>query len=213
VVLAITIIGCGQSTGVQTTSNSPTDPGPAPSTAPLPSVGPSIADASPGAKAAAQAPTEFTGRISCGPPVSPDRGGVSESVKVDGDGLLLTRYRGGAWEQTVTMSDPRLEGTLYHTYESDTYAPTGTGKGPGMFAATHRIENDAGIWESRSIGGAFADGTSIAESDRLEVWIGAGAYDGLVAIMEGIPLESACAFDVRGVIFSGGPVPVPYAPN
>jgi hypothetical protein len=212
VVLAITFIGCGQSAGVQTASVSPTDPAQAASTLPRPSVGPSMADTSPAAEANPQAPAEFTGRIRCGPPV-PGRGGVSASLKVGEDGLLLTRYRGGAWLQTLTMSDPRLEGTIYQTYESDTYLPTGTEKGAEMFAATHRIENEAGVWESRSIGGAFADGTYIGESDRLEVWIGAGAYTGLVAIMEATPLEGACAFDVRGVIFAGGPVPVPYALN
>jgi hypothetical protein len=178
-----------------------------------PSVGPSIAAASPAAGVVTQAPADVTGRIVCGPPVSPDRRGVSETLKVGEDGLMLTRYRGGAWIQKVTISDPRLEGTLYHTYESDSYVPTGTDKGPGMFAATHRIENDAGVWESRTIGGTFADGTNIGESDRLEVWIGAGAYDGLVAITESTPIETACASDVRGIIFAGGPVSVPYAPN
>lgn len=210
-VLTVTIVGCGQPAGIQTGPVT-TIPAVAATTSPQPSIEPSVADTSPGAEAAVQPPVEFSGRIKCGPPVSPDRAGVSQSLKVGEDGSL-TRYRGGAWMQTVTMSDPRLEGALYETYESDTYASTGTEKGHEMFAATHRIENDAGTWESRRIGGAFADGTYIGESDRLEVWIGAGAYDGLVAIMEGTPVESACAFDVRGVIFAGGPVPVPYVPN
>lgn len=201
--VSFTVMGCGQSAATSLPAKS----------SPLASVQPSASASATVAAAPPQAPAEFTGRIVCGPPVSPDRGGVSESLKVGEDGLVLTRYRGGAWVQTVTMSDPRLEGALYHTYETDTYVPTGSEKGPEMFAATHRIENETGVWESRSIGGAFADGTSIGEGDRSEVWTGAGGYAGLVAIMEATPLESACAVDVRGVIFAGGPVPMPYVPN
>ena len=39
--------------------------------------------------------------------------------------MVLTRDREGAWQQTVTMSDPRLEGAIHHTYEADMYRAAG----------------------------------------------------------------------------------------
>jgi hypothetical protein len=164
-----------------------------------------------GEVAAPQPPVEFTGSVVCGPPVSPDRGGDSETLDIGDEGMVLTRYRGGAWKQTVTMTDPRLEGTVYHTWESDTYATQGAEEGTGIWAATHRIENEAGAWEGRGYGGNFSDGTAIGDGGGNDsVWIGEGAYAGLIAIMESTPFEAQCGFEVRGIIFEGAPVPEPY---
>ena len=69
-----------------------------------------------------QAPVEVTGYVNCGPSVRSD---TTETLDIGEDGTVLTRYRGGAWQQTVTMSDPRLEGAIFHTYEADTYKPAG----------------------------------------------------------------------------------------
>lgn len=195
-VLAVAMIGCGQASAGGTGGAGPT---------PLP-------------------PVEFTGRIICGPPVSPDRGGDSETLDVGDEGMVLTRYRGGAWRQTVTMTDPRLEGTVYHTWESDTYAMQGAEEGTGVWAATHRIENEAGAWEGRDYGGNFSDGTAIGDEGGREtedslaaiddsVWIGEGAYAGLIAVIESTALEGACGVDVRGIIFDSGPVAKPYIPR
>jgi hypothetical protein len=209
-VAMVAVIGCGQPSGVATGGASPsTSPSPVTS----PSGEPSVAATA--AKEAPPPPVEFTGRIMCGPPVSSDRAGTEETLDVGDDGMTLTRYRGGAWRQTVTMSDPRLEGTVSHTYESDGYTEPAAEEGPSVWAATHRIENDEGAWESRAIGGNFSDGGPIgaAEFEAPAVYVGEGAYDGMIAIMESSPLEGVCGADVRGVLFGDGPVPVPYNPG
>jgi len=210
-VVVVAVIGCGQSSGTPTGGAGPST---SPSLTPSPSVSP--AEPSAAATAAKEAaapgpPVEFTGRIICGPPVSPDRQGTDETLDVGDDGMTVTRFRGGAWRQTVTMSDPRLEGAVYHTYESDEYAAPGAEAGPDVSAATHRIENEAGAWESRAIGGAYADGTSIGNGPQ--VLIGEGSYEGMIAIMEVSLLGDSCGADVRGVIFDDGPVPEPYNPG
>lgn len=176
-----------------------------------------------GEVAAPQPPVEFTGRIACGPPVSAARAGDSETLAVGDEDMVLTRYRDGAWRQIVTMTDPRLEGTVYHTWESDTYAMQGA-EGAGVWTATHRIENEAGAWEGRDYGGTFSDGTAIGDEAGIEtddtfaaindsVWIGEGAYAGLIAMIESTPFEAGCGVDVRGIIFDGAPVPQPFVPN
>jgi hypothetical protein len=109
------------------------------------------------------------------------------------------------------MSDPRLEGTAYETWEADSYAMPGAESGANVAALTFRIENEAGAWETRGYGGGFSDGTSI-EVTFPTVLIGVGAYEGLIAIMESTNLEGACGDEVRGVIFEGAPVPEPYIP-
>ena len=207
VVIAVGALGIG----VLRPDRTVTPAAPAPSTSPSPaaSVQPS---ASPSAAVAAQPPVEVTGTIACGPPVNPSRAGTAETVDVGSDGLVLTRTRDGAWVQTVTMSDPRLEGAIYQTWEGDSYRMPGAEKGPEMFAATRRIVNGDGAWESRSIGGAYADGTAIGETP--EVFIGEGAYEGLIAILETTSLDAqGCVGEMRGMIFAGAPLPEPYIPN
>ena len=84
------------------------------------------------------------------------------------DGTELTRNRDGAWQQTVTMSDPRLEGAIYHTYEADLYRAAGAdADGPTVTAYTWRITNDGGTWETRGNTATFADGSSIGDSSGL----------------------------------------------
>jgi hypothetical protein len=183
--VTVAVIGCGQ-----------------PSGGPTRGAGAAQEEAS-----APQPPVEVSGRITCGPPV---RSGSEVTVEV-GDEGILTRHRDGAWRQTVTMSDPRLEGTVYHTFEADTYAtPDGEGR-TEVWAATRRIENEAGSWEVQGFGGSYPDGTPIANT--AAVYIGKGAYEGLIAIMDESPLEDACGAEVRGLIFDGAPVPEPYVPG
>ena len=229
--LAVAMAACSTAA---TTTTTATTAASAATTTPTATTAAAVTSTSQGAVASAteaqdpvatpEAPAEFTGRIICGPPVSPARGGDSETLDVGDEGMVLTRYRGGAWRQTVTMTDPRLEGTVYHTWESDTYAMQGAEEGTGIWAATHRIENEAGAWEGQSYGGNFSDGTAIGEeggratADSLaaiedSVWIGEGAYAGLIAIIESTALEGTCGIDVRGIIFEGAPVPQPYIPG
>jgi hypothetical protein len=209
-IMAVAIIGCSQSSEGGTSVAGPTTTALSATTVTT-SVEPLATTTPPGEVAVPQPPVEFTGRIMCGPPVSSDRAGNSETLDVGDEGLVLTRYRGGAWRQTVTMTDPRLEGTIYETWESDTYGTQGAGEGTGIWASAHRIENEAGAWEGRGYGGNFSDGTAIGDDGGNDtVWIGEGAYAGLIAIMESTPLEARCGFEVRGIIFEGAPVPEPY---
>jgi hypothetical protein len=206
--LGILTMGCDQM------SENPTESAPrATATAPATSVEPGVVGASQEAPAE-QVPVEFTGTIICGPPVSADRAGTEQILDVGDEGMVLTRSRGGAWKQTLAMSDPRLDGTVFHTYETDEYALPGGDGGPSVGALTHRIQNDAGAWESRVIFGSYREGSPIASVDPPSVLIGEGGYDGLVAVMEvTAELENPCGVEVRGIIFAGAPIPEPFIPR
>src|SRR5688572_7043320 len=102
-------------------------------------------------EAAPQPPVEVTGQVLCGPPVAAERSGTESKLDVGEDGTVLNRYRNGAWRQTATVSDPRLAGSWYHTWENDAYVMPGSEVGPNVAAATWRIENDEGAWEGGHI--------------------------------------------------------------
>jgi hypothetical protein len=119
------------------------------------------------------------------------------------------------------MSDPRLQGDAYQTYETDTYHAQGSESGPGVIAATLSIVTEDGAWVTRGgLRGTLADGT-----DAGAIFVGDGAYEGLIAIMtepgafgqvprpEEIPAEYGPCEEVRGTIFDGAPVPEPYLPE
>jgi hypothetical protein len=159
--------------------------------------------------AAPQPPTEFTGTLRCGPPVSPDRAGTEERLEVGDEGLVLTRGRRGAWRQSGSFSDPRLEGAVYATFQWDNYAPSGAGVGPSVTVFAFRIENEEGAWQALGHNAMFGDGTS---TEAPVVLIGEGAYEGLVAIFEGTEIEP-CGQEVRGIIFDHAPVPEAYTPE
>src|SRR5687767_7350689 len=110
-VVVITLMGCAQAPAADST-NAISTRTPAPATSP--SVAPSVTDTSRDVAAVEQAPVAFTGRIVCGPDV---RTGVDAS-SAEGD-LVRLRTRGWAWEASATMSDPRLEGDYYVSYDSD----------------------------------------------------------------------------------------------
>jgi hypothetical protein len=160
--------------------------------------------------AAPQPPTEFTGIWCIGPAVSVEGNGTSTAVKV-ADELSVNRYRGGTWRNAVVMSDPRLQGDAYQTYEQDTYT-----SGPSVIASTLSIVNDDGAWVATYYR-ATADGSEPGDTDDL--FIGEGAYEGLVALMgpgtpvrtpEGLPIGYSDCQESSGVIFDQPPVPVPY---
>lgn len=207
--VVIAVVGINLGPGLNTISSeaSPTSSLPASPTA-SPSVVPSEA-------IAPQPPVEFTGTLACGDP-QPVRPATQETLDVGDDGMVLERDRNGAWQQTVTMSDPRLEGSIHNTYEADVYRAAGAdADGPTVTASTWRITNDGGTWETRVIGATFPDGSPIGDSSGfyapMRVFVGSGGYEGLVAIMEVTEeRDQGCVADVRGVIFAGAPVPEPY---
>lgn len=199
--VVVAVVGINLGSGLNTVS-SEASPTSSPPVSPIASSSVAPSDAT-----AVLPPVEFTGTITCGPPV---RNPTQETLDVGDDGTIVTRYRGGAWQQSGSMTDPRLEGAIYHTYESDVYqAPEGTGDGPGVAGHTVRITNDGGTWESRGTSATFADGSPIG--DPLDILVGSGGYEGLIAIyVVTEEREQGCVIDVRGIIFEGAPVPEPY---
>ena len=113
-VLVVAVAGINLGPGLNTISSEAS-----PTSSPLasPTASPSVA---PSQAVAPQPPVEFTGTIACGPPV---RNPTSETLDLD-DGTVVVRDRQGAWQQIVSMSDSRLEGAIYHTWEADTTRPT-----------------------------------------------------------------------------------------
>ena len=193
--VAATVLGCGQVPAAEPTGALATrTPAPATTTP----VAPSVTDAPQDAEAA-QAPVAFTGRIVCGDPV---RTGVDEAPAVGGPVRLRTR--GWAWRPTATMSDPRLEGDYYISYDSDDYeSSTVTSVGTG----TWRIENKDGAWVGSFTNIKYPDSTTIVST----ALVGEGADEGMTAVWESTnhrPLE--CAWAVRGLILEGD---VPAAPE
>jgi hypothetical protein len=151
-----------------------------------------------------QPPAEFTGTWCIGSAVAPDRAGAETTLEVGDEGTSLTRYQGGAWRNSVTMSDPRLQGDAYQTYESDTYST-----GPSLVASTLSIVNADGAWVStlyRETSGGADPG------DTPNIFIGEGAYAGLVAVIEMTDTSSECS-DIQGIVFDQPVVPVPYLPE
>jgi len=195
-VVAITVLGCGQVPAGEATSAAPTRTS-APVTSPP--AAPSFTDTSPDAAAVRQPPVAFTGRIVCGPAV---RTGVDESSP-EGD-LVRVRSRGWAWQPSATMSDPRLEGDYYISYDSDDYrSPTVTSVGSG----TWRIENEEGAWQGSFTNIKYPDSTTIVST----ALVGEGAYEGLTTLWESTNHRpSECAWAVRGLIIEGD---VPAAPE
>jgi hypothetical protein len=219
VFMTISVLACGQPSAVASLAvgSTPAASAVGPTRSDTPDTVPTTTGAStttPAAissgDAAQQPPVEFTGRIVCGPPVRIQQ---EDSIANGVDGSTLSRSRGGAWSQTVDMSDERLNGTVFHTFESDGYAIPGSDTGPEMWSATRRIENEHGAWEGRAIGGNFYDGTAIGSPDVPEVWIGEGAYAGLIAVMASNPVEDRCEVEVRGLIFDAETLSAPYNPQ
>ena len=155
-------------------------------------------------------PAEFSGQIVCGPPIGPDGGGSETTVDIGDEGLVLTRNRGGTWRQTIDVTDPRLEGAIYHRWESDGYAVPDGETGPTVAAATWRIENEEGAWQGGQMELVPSDGTQL---QSLTTLIGEGAYKGLTALMGVVGFEDGCTADIRGVIVEGVPAPEPYNPE
>jgi hypothetical protein len=143
--------------------------------------------------AVAETPVEFTGAITCGDMVRPE---TAEA------GAGVTMNRGGAWNPVaVTMSDPRLAGDYYISFDSDVYTD-----GSSVGTGTWRIQNDDGAWQgSYNILGVGDRGAVVTTP-----LVGEGAYDGLTAIWESTFDPLSCVWEVWGLISTS---PLPAAPE
>lgn len=134
---------------------------------------------------------EFNGKIAGGSQIT---GGETRSL----DGLQ--EQRGVGWTfATVEMSDPRLQGTVIHTHNIDSYS------GVKVFSSTWRIENERGAWQ-----GSEHSVTLPSSGDRTSssvVLVGEGDYAGFTALVE----VDFVGFDkyLRGVILQHPLPPTP----
>ena len=166
---------------------------------------------------APQPPVEVTACIEPGPEV---HRGTEEEVVVpvtDGD-MTILQSRGFTYRQSLTsVSDPRLEGTLYQAVNQDDYTLPGDDPSAGISDSrptglviatfTNRIENDEGAWEGSAVQMDSPDGTTYVAP---LVMTGEGAYEGLTAIVGFVDFWNDCA--VTGYIIDGN-VPAPPTPQ
>jgi hypothetical protein len=161
---------------------------------------PTLVPATPAIEAKVAAPESITACVNAGPEVTH---GTDERIEVSlPDGTMtVERRRGYTWRQVLgDVSDPRLDGTWYQSWDGDAYTLPGGEPGPLISAVTLRAENDEGAWQGSSVSIELPDGT--ATSAPL-VMTGEGAYQGLTAV-----LASEGCF--QGYIIE---VPAPPLPN
>ena len=166
---------------------------------------------------APQPPVEVTACFGPGPAV---HRGTREEVVVpvtDGD-MTIMQSRDFTYRESLTsVSDPRLEGTLYQAVNQDDYTLPGDEPSAGISASrqtglaigafTNRIENDEGAWEGSAVQLDSPDGTTYVAP---LVMTGEGAYEGLTAIVGFVDIWNDCA--VTGYIINGS-VPAPPTPQ
>ena len=155
---------------------------------------------------AAQPPSAFTACITPGPVVH--EGTEEQIVAPSPDGeMTIDQLRGVTYRQSLSsVSDPRLEGTLYQAWDEDTYTLPGNEPGPNIVTFTDRIENDEGAWQGSVVMLRFPDDTASVQM----VMVGEGAYEGLTAIVAFEEFGEGCM--VRGYIIEGS-VPAPPMPQ
>ena len=92
------------------------------------------------------------------------------------------------------MSDPRFDGQISLAGDR-----SGLGEGAELWNTVIRIENEEGAWEEVPGLVRFDEASA---SVRTGLFIGEGAYEGLVAVTELAwdLSEPRSAFDVRGVV-------------
>ena len=155
----------------------------------------------------ARPPAAFTACINPGPVVHE---GTEERIVVpppDGE-MTIVQNRGFTYRQSLTsVSDPRLEGTLYQASDEDVYTLPGPEPGPRIETFTNRIENDEGAWQGSAARLGYPDGT---DNVGPIVMVGEGAYEGLTAIIGFEAYGDRCT--VRGYIIEGS-VPAPPVPQ
>lgn len=110
---------------------------------------------------------------------------------------------GGMWGYVAEeMSDPRLEGRISLAGDR-----SGLGEGAELWNTVIRIENEEGAWEEMP--GLLVRFDEASASVRTGLFIGEGAYEGLVAVTElAWDLSGPrSAFDVRGVVLDEEDLP------
>ena len=204
VVLAASLIGCGQQAGGPTADAAEaTTSAAAASTVPDPASASRRPSASASAELAAVVPGEFT---ICVPHNSPLRTGTDEQVVVahpDGD-MTIERQRGYTWSGTHTATDPRFSGTHYYSWDADSYTLASGDEGPLVYGEGLRIENADGAWQGRGTGATLPDGT-MAHGPLLLT--GEGTYQGLTAFLVG--MDQSCFINWRGIVMEIPAAPVP----
>jgi hypothetical protein len=210
---AVVVIGVG---GVVIATRNDDPSGDVPAAQPT-TVAPSTTAAQPAA--VAQPPAAFTACITGGPDV---HRGTEEQVVVpvsDGE-MTILQSRGFTFRQSLTsVSDPRLEGTLYQAWDQDQYTLPGESStgimdgrptGVSIVAFTNRIESDGDAWEGSAVMLNSPDGTTYVGP---MVMTGEGAYEGLTAI---IAFDGDTFWD-GGCVVSGyiieGTIPIPPVPQ
>jgi hypothetical protein len=159
---------------------------------------------------APQPPVEFTACVRPGPRVTE---GTEEPTFVslpDGE-MTIVQTRGFTWQLDVTdVSDPRLAGTWYTSWDNDSYTGAGVEPGTTFATFTFRVENPDGAWQGSAM--TIGDPQTTGAAPFVIVMIGEGAYESLTAVMAEEPsVDSACP-NARGYIIEGS-VPAPPVPN
>jgi hypothetical protein len=160
-----------------------------------------------------QPPVEFTACVQPGPEVAR---GTDEQIEVavpDGE-MTIERSRGYTWRLRVSdVSDPRLDGTWFTSWDADQYVGPGDDPGPVFVTMTQRIVTDEGAWQGSAVRLEFPDDDP--PRFPLEVLIGEGAYEGLTAVVQpddSVTDPSGPCPNNRGYIIEGS-VPAPPVPQ
>jgi hypothetical protein len=171
-----------------------------------------------------EALTEFTGRMEC---YDLSMGTIEDVViaTTEAGDLIRREWRGPTLSVAVReISDPRLDGRIAVWFSSDEYLVASdepawqlSGVDPdewprGVVASTYRLTNDDGSWHGSRYQNWYPDGDS---STTTAVYIGEGAYEGLIAVMEmdDDELSPVCAWDVHGYVIEGELPPTPELPS
>ena len=113
------------------------------------------------------------------------------------------QHREQTYVGSLEMSDPRLSGEQWSTWNYDEFRPLGS---TGMVAAGRfGVENDEGSWTGTFSGVEYPDATKTLVQGWL---VGQGAYDGLSAYLSYV-LPHSGTMTVEGMIFSGIVPPLP----
>ena len=114
---------------------------------------------------------------------------------------LVDKTRGWACPHTLSMSDPRLDGTFTRAWNLDWYRD-GTGMNFGY--ATGRLETDGGAWLQRpGLRAGMPNEPDLFDDAELLVFDGEDAYEGLLAVLFLVSREDGVELDparLRGYI-------------
>ena len=146
------------------------------------------AQVAPGAQSATEpaAPVEFTGTGSDRPCEVP------ATTEADGP---VAHTRGASCGPTYSFSDARLNGTVTWLANDDEYTD---GSGLVIQSVAMSIENDDGAWRMIPVLSVNAPGTIEYDAIRQFFLVGEGAYEGLVAVVDGFRTNELHGFIIDG---------------